>query len=107
MLTRHGSVEVFDAGYKMVLPNKQNKNSSQTQLEEIQADHYFFPGITEKFQGKQTNVIKNQLISILLIGKETYETVEAKVKPSVECIGVQVNHPGIRFEIIPCVIKIL
>jgi len=72
-LTRHGSVEVFDAAYNMTVPNKMARHSSQTKLEEVHADHFFFPGSVEE-KVEQVVAPPPQL-----------------PQPSVKCIAVSVH----------------
>jgi len=75
-LSRHGSVEIFDGGYNLTVPNKMSRHASQTKLEEVHADHYFFPGCVES---SDTEVVKRPPV------------VETKEQPSVKCIAVSVH----------------
>ena len=38
--------------------------------------------------------INFEIKSLIALGKEVVETVTPKVKPSVQCIGVEVKHSG-------------
>ncbi|XP_023323723.1 uncharacterized protein LOC111697828 [Eurytemora carolleeae] len=75
-LSRHGSVEIFDAAYNLTVPNILSRHASQTKLEEVHADHFFFPGAV---QDSGTVTLPPQ----------------PTVQPSVQCIAVSVHkNPG-------------